>query len=155
MTDLALKRFSLDGNLRPSFDITIAEGDLARDDGLETAVILSLFLDRRANADDALPTGETDRRGWWADAYQDADRHTGSRLWLLRRETTTPQVVQRFREYCLEALNWMVKQGVARSVNVTATRYDNHTVRVSIEIRRASGDSWSASWAVALGEAAT
>ena len=37
------------------FDWAIAEGDLADDGGLYTAVTISLFTDRLANPDDALP----------------------------------------------------------------------------------------------------
>ena len=36
-------------------DATVEGHDLALEDGLATAVILSLFLDARARADDALP----------------------------------------------------------------------------------------------------
>ena len=48
-------------------DLAIISGDVLLTDGLETAVILSLFLDARARDDDPLPDGGTDRRGWWDD----------------------------------------------------------------------------------------
>ena len=44
-------------------DAAVEGHDLALEDGLATAVILSLFLDARARADDTLPDGGTDRRG--------------------------------------------------------------------------------------------
>ena len=55
-------------------DAAVEGHDLALEDGMATAVILSLFLDARARADDALPDGGTDRRGFWADTVAPASR---------------------------------------------------------------------------------
>ena len=108
----------------PRFDWAIQRGDLAPDDGLETAVILSLFTDRRARPDDPLPDG-SDRRGWWADAYPRASARAGqdpigSRLWLLEREKDTREVVNRARDYAEEALQWLVDDGIAERIEVMA-----------------------------------
>lgn len=103
-------------------DCILRDGDLLREDGLETAVILSLLLDARARDDDALPDGSGDRRGWWADSAApaaDGDR-TGSRLWLLSREKTLPEVLRRARDYAEEALAWLVEDGAAKNVSVHA-----------------------------------
>jgi phage gp46-like protein len=46
-------------------DLALIDNDLASDRGLETAVLLSLFTDRRAQPDDVPPSGDpADRRGW-------------------------------------------------------------------------------------------
>ena len=94
---------------------------LVADSGLQTAVILSLFTDRRANADDVLPGDPADRRGWWADAYPmlPGDK-IGSRLWLLNREKQLQSVLSRAQEYAQEALQWMLDDGVASSVVCSA-----------------------------------
>lgn len=100
-------------------DLAIEDLQLVREDGLKTAVILSLFVDRRAKPDDVLPDNTGDRRGWWADAYSDVDGDKyGSRLWLLSREKQLPSVLMRAKEYAQEALDWMVEDGVAESVSV-------------------------------------
>ena len=109
----------------PRFDWALKRGDLAPDDGLETAVILSLFTDRRAREDDPLPDGSADRRGWWGDAYPPAEaragqEHIGSRLWLLEREKDTQDVVNRARDYAEEALQWLVDDGIAEHIEVMA-----------------------------------
>lgn len=105
-------------------DYALASLGLAADDGLETAVILSLFTDRRAEADDVIPDGTRDRRGWWADAYpgsgSEGDK-IGSRLWLLHREKQLPSVLARAEEYAREALQWLLDDGVAEHVEVTAS----------------------------------
>lgn len=103
-------------------DCSLHAADLLPENELETAVILSLLCDARARDDDTLPDGGTDRRGWWADSVApevDSDR-TGSRLWLLSREKTLPEVLRRARDYAEEALAWLVDDKVASSVTVTA-----------------------------------
>lgn len=96
--------------------------DLATDRGLTTAVILSLFTDRRAADDDVPPSGDpTDRRGWWADEFLEVpgDRY-GSRLWLLARAKRTNETVLRAKEYISEALAWMLEDRVASAVEALA-----------------------------------
>lgn len=105
------------------FDWAIEAGDLADDDGLYTAVAISLFTDRVANPDDQLPASDGDYRGWWGDAYlplTDAGTpdHIGSRLWLLARAVQLPQTAQQAQAYCQEALAWLVEDGVAAEVSV-------------------------------------
>jgi phage gp46-like protein len=95
-------------------DWAILAPDLARDTDLETAVVISLFTDRRADADDVIPDGSDDRRGWWGDAF--ADRPIGSKLWLLERAKKTEQTRLRAQDYVDEALAWLVEEGVAASV---------------------------------------
>jgi phage gp46-like protein len=107
-------------------DYAIAAPGLAEDDGLETAVLLSLFTDRRAEPDEAPPDGSDDRRGWWADAYAStggdagATDRVGSRLWLLARSKGTAHVLALARSYAEEALAWLVRDGVAWRVEVSA-----------------------------------
>lgn len=115
MTDIALTWTGV------AADFAIAGNDLATDDGLETAVILSLFTDRRADDGDALPEGQTFRRGWWGDAFPFAEGdRIGSRLWLLSREKQAQDVVNRAREYAEEALQWLLDDKVADRLEVLA-----------------------------------
>lgn len=103
-----------------AFDTSFDGYDLASERGLRTAVIISLFTDRRAEPDDVIPDGTTDRRGHWGDAYLDNDNDSiGSRLWLLAREKQTQDVLNRAREYCIEALQWLIDDNIASAVNVT------------------------------------
>lgn len=118
-------------------DLALEQFALAADDGLETAVILSLFTDARASDDDPLPFGESDRRGWWADAFPSVDRdRIGSRLWLLRREKQTQDTLNRAREYAEEALAWLIADGVARSVEVESFIVRNGVLGLSVVIQR-------------------
>lgn len=109
---------------------------LIEDNGLDTAVILSLFTDRRAAVDDVLPGDSTDRRGWWADAYATipGDKF-GSRLWLLSREKQLSAALVRAKEYAEESLQWLIADGVAKSVHATATVVRAGVLGLVVEIR--------------------
>lgn len=97
---------------------------LAEDDGLQTAVLISLFTDRRANDDDRLPDdgqGDADRRGWWGDEFNDVTNdQIGSRLWLNESAKQLQEVLDRDREFAQQALQWLVDDGIASRVDVTA-----------------------------------
>lgn len=99
-------------------DIAVDGADLAAEDTLASAVLVSLLCDRLA-ATYEVNAGE-DRRGWWADAFADNQHLTGSRLWLLEREKQLPGVVLRCQQYCEEALQWMLDDGLASAITVTA-----------------------------------
>lgn len=117
-----------------AFDLSIAEGDLAADSSLETAVLLSLYTDRRALDEDELPDGGTDPRGWWADAY--GDRPIGSRLWLLSREKELDSVLRRAEEYASEALAWLTEDEIAASIEVEAIHLRRGVLQLIVRIQR-------------------
>lgn len=121
MTDIAL---TFDPGIA-AFDLALSGPDLLTDDALDTAILISIYSDRRARLDDVLPDPNGSRRGWWGDAIADVEGdQIGSRLWLLSREKQTPDVLNRAREIVAESLDWLVEDGVARSVTVGADWID-------------------------------
>lgn len=146
----------MSNDIRIAWDTTLMEGDfnflvdsqdLESDEGLETAVIISLFSDRRARADDILPDPNSqNRRGWWGDLISpdvEGDQ-IGSRLWLLNREKTLESVLVKAKEYAEEALQWLIDDGVAAEVVVVAERekiVGSDRLGISIKIRRVDGNA--------------
>jgi phage gp46-like protein len=129
-------------DLENGIDYALDQLGLAEDDGLDTAVVLSLFTDRRAEPDDVIPDGTDDRRGFWGDSFPIVEGDLeGSRLWLLNREKQLPEVMIDAKSYCEEALAWMVEDKVARSVTVTVTNPKEGILYASIEIAKPNGTS--------------
>ena len=143
MPDLALTRDDF-GRL----DLAFVDDDLALDDGLESSVLLSLFLDRLAETEDQLPSADTNRRGWWGDDFQEPEGdHQGSRWWLLER-TATAAVGSALALYAQDALQWMVDDGVAARVVATNELIDDRLC-VQVDISRPNGGGsfrFSALW---------
>lgn len=118
-----------------TIDIDPDTFDLYSDAGLENAVLISLFTDKRADDDDELPdVGNDDRRGWWGDALR--GWKIGSKLWLLAREKCLDTLGTLLEQYSSEALQWLVSDGVAESVSAEASRTSKTEWSVQIKITR-------------------
>lgn len=135
--DLALNFYSSNGF---SFDLAMNGHDLTTEAGLRSAVMVSLFTDARANEDDDIPDGTGHRRGCWQDSYlEDANDSLGSRLWLLSREKELPAVRARAKEYAEEALQWLIDDGYALSVDVSAEHVRSSVLGLLIRMRLKDG----------------
>ncbi len=121
-------------------DMAIVDFALAGDGGIDTAVILSLFTDARANDSDVLPLGQTDRRGWWGDAFPvSAGDRIGSRLWLLHASKQLQQSLNEAKQYAEEALAWLVSDGVAKDVSVATFIARDEVMGMNVRITRPDG----------------
>ena len=157
------------------FDWAINGPALLQDDGIATAVLLSLGCDKRANDTDTLPDdaigpfgngkkGSGDRRGWWGDFMTDAaldlqpgdhypkpaDR-IGSWLWLFRRRKMTASLPGEIKAAAADALAWFVRDGIAKAVNLTAKAIDNQTILLTGEIVLVEGTPFRFLFPVTVG----
>lgn len=106
-------------NGQGQFALDASAVDLSTDEGLETAVVISLFTDKRAADDEELPSGVGSRRGWWGDSLADVTGdQIGSKLWLLCREKRVQDVRLRAEQYIREALQWMLDTKIATKIDL-------------------------------------
>ena len=152
MTDIALIWDGVNGRA----DFAIENGDLVMDQGLTTALIISLFCDRTADPSDVVPDGGSDPRGWWgdtprADTLADATGIdlTGSRLWLMARALQTQDTLNLAQAYVLEALQWMIEDNIAETVACTPSYPARGWLRLDIAVVQSGTPSvydfvWSA-----------
>lgn len=145
LADLALTWSAATG----SADLSLIDLDLASDAGLDTAVLLSLFLDRRAEDDDEPPSGDpTDRRGWWGDQFSASEGDKiGSRLWLLDRSTVNGETARRAEEYIREALQWMIDDKVVSNIGVTIDISTRERMLIDLTLQRPGREAISVRFA--------
>lgn len=129
MTDLALAPLA---GPEPGWDIVWRRSDFVAEDGLYTAILVSLLTDARCTPDE-LPPGEIDPRGW---ACEDPDDPWGSKLWLLARAKQTSETRRLAEQYCEQALAWMLRAGIAESVTATGTWLRRGVLQIQVEIQR-------------------
>lgn len=138
-------------------DIALQSGQLATDESLYTATVISLFTDARAGKDDELPAAITNRRGWWGDGVPGADTpggdKIGSRLWLLTRRKQTEETRKLAIAYARAALAWTVEDGHAKAVHVDAAWTDSFSgvLVLSIDYERPGGSAENYAFSVPLG----
>lgn len=107
---------------------------------LPSLVWVSLFSNRRADPDDQLPDTAGDpvyRGGVWFDSF--SGEKYGSRLWLLARSAITPTNLLLAKGYALEALQWMIDDGLVARWDVDVLRQANDRVLLKIEGYYADG----------------
>ena len=131
-----------------SNDIKIQNGILDLDNGLQTAIYISLFTDRRIGEDDEIPDRSNDRRGYWGDALE--DEPLGSFLWTLDREKITTSLLNKIDTYSKDALNWLIEDGIASEINTIVERDSKNIEQINIEIQIIKPDEKSESYRYSL-----
>ena len=131
-----------------SNDIKIQNGILDLDNGLQTAIYISLFTDRRIGEDDEIPDRSNDRRGYWGDALE--EEPLGSFLWTLDREKITNSVLNKIDTYSKDALNWLIEDGIASEINTIVERDSKNIEQINIEIQIIKPDEKSESYRYSL-----
>lgn len=118
---------------------------LATGADLVTAILISVFTDRIANADDVIPDGTNDPRGWVGDLG--ATYPIGSRMWLISRAKQTPDVLKRAKDYLVEALQWLIDDGVVAKFDIV-TEFGPGQLRAGVTAWQPDGSqvSQSFSW---------
>ena len=128
-------------------------GNLSTDDGILSAVEISLFTDRRAPPGAVLPGLPTDLRGWWGDQFWGVDFGTpqyqiGSLIWLLDRSKNRQATLSQLKDYCEQAVDWMVDAGIIGVRRAITGRVSRDTGYFQLELKRPdSPDSlWTPRW---------
>ncbi|WP_050801411.1 phage GP46 family protein [Gluconobacter morbifer] len=141
------------GDILIDWDVTNGRGDwfvsagslATAQNGYDTrknAILLSLFTDRRAPDDLKMK----DPRGWWGDTY--SGRPIGSWLWLLFRTKITNRTatLQLARKYCLDALQWMIDDGIAQSITASVSWATTSILAIKIRITGPDGTTSDYGW---------
>lgn len=149
--------------IKLSYSNTAQRADLVRtdglnletDEGLESAVTISLFSDARAAEDDDVPA-EGDKRGWWGSSYLTPEgRELGSKVWQLLRAKASKANVNRATLIIQDALQWMIDTKVASVITATlepiAGRADILSLRITIQRPGKLAPRWDHFWEVQLG----
>lgn len=116
--------------------------DASRDHDFETAVLLSLYTDRRVEASE-VPDG-VDRGGWWGASFPKVDGDIeGSRFWLLFAYggSANEENRRRSEEYATEALSWMIEDSIAEEIEPTAFIVASDLIEVSIRFKLSTGQT--------------
>jgi len=121
-----------EGDIRLEFDVhdgylnwILDDRDVERDAGFESAILITLLTNKRADDSDPLPDNYGDKGGWWGDSVPNVvGDQIGWKGWLLRREQTTKAVIARCKEYLIDGFQWMIDDGIIAGLSAEVTRVD-------------------------------
>lgn len=123
-------------------------GDLVLETGMETAILASLFTDRRAAPDEVADPLE--RRGWIGNRYHLPDRpddNWGSGWWLYSQHRLNGHFMTGMYFETIQALEWFVDAGLALGVDAGLEDVpEDRTVKVSIRFDLPDGSQMTRSW---------
>jgi phage gp46-like protein len=114
------------------YDFSLDEsGDIQTEDFFDTAILYSIFGERRASADEVVDPQL--RRGWIGN---DDDFENGSKIWLLSQAKLTRNNLNRLEDEAEKALSWLVDDGYAVSIDPVVATVSSGVVLLDIPIRR-------------------
>lgn len=135
MSDLALYRRS-DGNF--DLDFSEVEGDLHTSESLENAVIISIGTYARERKLGNVANLTPCVGGWWGDAL-DERGNLGGYLYEAFPGKLMASTAKSIENLVKESLQWMIDDGVAKSVECSATIVNNEYVLLSVILTRPDG----------------
>lgn len=108
-----------------------ANGDVDTSESYDTAILYSLYGERRASPDEVVDPLK--RRGWIGN---DKNFENGSKLWLLEQARLTKSNLNRLEDESKKALEWFVDDGLAVSIDSPQATVRNGDVNLEVVIRR-------------------
>ena len=123
-------------------DMVIENGDLKAANGLENAVLISFFSNKRVTFEQ-LASDKEDRQGWWADLVSEPQGdEIGSRLWLIEKRKIVNSTILELESIMKDALQWLIEDGIAeRVVIIDVSRTGPNTITGNGKIERPDGDN--------------
>jgi phage gp46-like protein len=120
------------------YDLTIAsDGDLTDTLGFDTAILMSLFTDTRADPSEVAFC--QNRRGWLGNIFQfDDGFQLGSKLWLTDQMRLTNDTANLIQTYASTALQWMIDDGYVDNIETNTILLSSNITLNIIFIRDAS-----------------
>jgi hypothetical protein len=117
------------------YDIDFKNGDFLLTQGLETAILMSIYCQQR---DDSIEVSSS-RGGWAGNELQSvAGFQQGSKLWTLYQSAATEDVANLAQNFIEDALQWLIDDGIAEEISVVTSVIDNSKLQAEVTITRNS-----------------
>ncbi len=109
------------------------EGDLKATDSIDTALLMSLFTDKRADSSEIREAGQ--RRGWFGDLFNDDPNYkTGSKIWLhIDQGIVDEGTLSNINDKALNSLNWMIEDSIVDDIKIFSSIKSNTEIEIKIQ----------------------
>ena len=109
-----------------------ADGDILTEDFFDTALLMSIFCERRANSSEVV---ESHRRRGWIGNESTPGFEIGSKLWLYEQARINRDTLNGIETVTRIGLQWFVDDNIAINITIS-TGLSNGSVVLQIDITR-------------------
>lgn len=128
----------LERNVDGIYDINInAEGDIETDAFFDTALIMSILCERRAEASE-MPVSQL-RRGWIGNESTPGFE-IGSKIWLYEQARLNKTTLNGIKSEAFNALSWLTEDNFLVSYDVQAVLNENNNITLLITLERSNSE---------------
>jgi phage gp46-like protein len=115
------------------YDLVISNGTFETISGFESAILMSLLPERRADSSEISQPQK--RRGWIGNEMNDlVNSEIGSKLWLLAQARLTQDSVNKAVDFARLGLQWFIDDGYTERIDVTGQIKNNSIILTIIFI---------------------
>lgn len=134
-----------------TYDLAFSSTEsIETEEGLKTAILISLLTRARARPDDAIPD-PLDRGGWWGDTYSDIPNDPfGSRIWTLAGRPINAAFFGDLDVIIREALKWLIDDGYVGAVELDFEVISHGTIGARIQVSRPGNSAIAADQSLEL-----
>lgn len=120
------------------YDLAVVDGDFEAVNGFDTAILVSLFTDDRAQS---FQVENAEKRRGWAGNVLTAGigRSLGSLLWIYQQARLTQDIINQVEIEAEACLQWLIEDNQAKSVSATVTRENSRGIFILIDIVTTDG----------------
>ena len=131
-----------DGVYDISYD---SEGDILTSDFLDTAILMSIFCERRANVEEV---PESEKRRGWIGNESTPEFEIGSKVWLYEQARLTRTTLNGLQTEIFNGLEWMLGEIAVdiEKANIIATVNDKGQFVINIPAFRSNSKIESSSY---------
>ena len=126
------------------YDLTIKDGDYESIESFDTALIMTIFGERRANESNQ-PINQN-RRGWWGNIVLDQEGFEyGSLLWTFYQTRLNTDTKNLLQSKLFEAIEWFIIDGLLVNAEVNSEIINNN-IKFTITLFRSNNNVESRSF---------
>jgi phage gp46-like protein len=124
--------FLIQKNSAGIYDLVIENEIIKETNSLQTAIAMSIFMEKRASEDESLLPEY--RRGWWGNLNNDIDDYEiGSKFWLLEQARAGRETNALAKKYIADGLQWLKDDGLVKDLFVNVESDNEGTITLTIQ----------------------
>lgn len=131
MSDIKLFKKQLTDDL-DFFDFELENGDFIIEEGLDTAITMSILCEKR---DETIDVPEN-RGGWWGNTVQTIEGYEqGSFVWTKYQSAIDNEIIEDIDTFVRDGLQWLIDDQIASDIETEVFVEDN-VIKANVDLFR-------------------